>query len=51
MATTRINVAIGPSNNETRNQFRRLRFFVWARPAFISAREPQPTACGEPGLM
>lgn len=44
LKTTRINVAIGPSNKEMRNQLRPFLFLLWAIPAFISASVPHPTA-------
>src|SRR5215472_11645019 len=37
------NVAIGPSNRESRNHSNPLFFFPWARPALMSARVPHPT--------
>ncbi len=42
-SATRTNVAIGPSSNESRNQFKPLRFFPWASPALMRERVPQPT--------
>ena len=43
-SATRINVAIGPSSSEIRNQFKPLRFFPCANPALMRASVPRPTA-------
>lgn len=37
------NVATGPSNSESKNQFRPLRPLPWAKPALINAKVPHPT--------
>jgi hypothetical protein len=42
--TTIKNVAIGPSNRESKNHKSPLCFFVWANPALINAKVPQPIA-------
>lgn len=39
-----MNVAMGPSRIEIRNQLRPLLFLLWAIPALINASVPHPTA-------